>query len=125
LCILFCGSIAVAPIRTHIVIAKEGAVRVDKFRFGVGKGDVAHSSLWVVSQHKNDAYLGVHGQTGHAKVSFHASGWVRFALADRYVPTLATPGMLHLIERFPNGSALQRLNEARRMCSPWHSRRII
>lgn len=33
---------AVAPIRTHIVIALEGAVKVDKFRFGVGKGDVAH-----------------------------------------------------------------------------------
>ncbi|MBY0569497.1 MAG: hypothetical protein K2P70_19465 [Hyphomonadaceae bacterium] len=66
-------------------------MKVDKFRFGVGKGDVAHSSLWVVSQHKNDVYLGVHGQTGHAKVSFHASGWVRFALADRYVPKLATP----------------------------------
>lgn len=74
----------------HAPSRRRTDMNVDKLRFGVMRGDVAASSLWVAWTRKSDFYLGINGQTGHCKVSLHASRWTRFALDERYVGRLAT-----------------------------------
>src|SRR5687767_2729002 len=57
---------------------------MDRFRFGIGAGNVLLSSIWIVFTRRNDVYVGVRTFAASVKLSIHGSGVSQLALTPRY-----------------------------------------